>query len=115
MQVVTSGSDVFNLQAPVGWDVVDYPFAAMPNVLSFRVAPDDNQQRYLNADTNTLDFYFDSHRKPGKTIGWLGAPVASIDGPSTVPLPASIFMGASLIALLATASIIRRRRNVTPI
>ncbi len=115
MQVVTSGADVFNLQTPVGWDVVDFPFAARPNVLSFRVAPDDSQQRYLNADTNSLDFYFDSHRKPGNTIGWLGAPVESIVGPSMVPLPASIFMGGSLIALLATASLIRRRRTAAQI
>jgi hypothetical protein len=115
MQVVTSGADVFNFQTPVGWDVVDFPFAARPNVLSFRVAPDDSQQRYLNADINSLDFYFDSHRKPGNTIGWLGAPVSSIVGPSMVPLPASIFMGGSLIALLATVSIIRRRRTATPI
>jgi len=88
VQLLDLAGPIQNPEIPVGWEFVDFPIAAFPAVVSFRVAPTDDLQAYLNMDNPTLEFAFVAPSPPGKTIGWAGTIHEGVTAP--VPEPSSL-------------------------
>jgi len=83
-QIVTAGAPVDHVAVPDGWELVDFPGISDPNILSFRVAPTDLLQAYLNEFNPSITVSFETPWAPGNATAWIGTDYA-IMGPQRVP------------------------------
>lgn len=94
---------------PDGWELQNFPTINDPNILSFRVAPTDVLQAYLNESNPSVSVSFESPWAPGAAAGWIGTDDA-IMGPQRVPdSGVTLPFGLALIGLCAARRILPRQ------